>query len=364
MSQLNSLSKYEPDYCDAPGDTLNEFLAETGMSQAELARRTGFSVKHVNQISQGLAPISADAALRLERITNIKATTWLALESNYRIFTSLQDEDERLRADLHWLELIPIAELQARGWVDARLRGVALLRAVLSFFQVATTAAWRQVWAAPTAYRVAKKYEPQYGALSAWIRIGELYSSQQDLVPYDREAFKESLAKVRALTNHVDPEVWLPALKSLFASCGVSFVVEKEIPGARVNGIVRWLSTGNPLIQLSLRHSWADIFWFTLFHEIGHLLLHDRKRLTLVDGTDRPAPDEGLEQEADNFASRTLIPRVYDDELLGIRSFGEVQNFARRVGIHPGIVVGRLQHDGRLRWNQLNQLRARFKFVD
>jgi HTH-type transcriptional regulator/antitoxin HigA len=364
MNYSNSSLRYDPDYCDPPGETLIDFLDETGMSQAELARRTGFSVKHVNQICQGMASVTADAAIRLERITNIRASTWLALESSYQIFSSKQSETEKFQGDLAWLKVFPVAELKARGWIHEGLQGVPLLRAVLNFFQVATPDAWDQVWATPTAYRVAKKYEPEYGALSSWIRIGEIYSAREKLPVFDRDKFKDQLSEIRSLTNVTDPSLWLPRLRSMCFSCGVSLVIEKEIPGARINGIVRWLPTGNPLIQLSLRHSWADIFWFTLFHEVGHLLFHDRKRLTLVDGVGKPAGDEEMEREADDFASRTLIPRKYDGELLAVNTLDEVRAFAGKIGIHPGIVVGRLQHDGRLKWSQFNNLRVRFKFVD
>ncbi|MDX3190482.1 HigA family addiction module antitoxin [Streptomyces sp. MN03-5084-2B] len=364
MSVSNSSLRYDPDYCDPPGETLIEFLDEVGMSQAELARRTGFSVKHVNQICQGMTSLTADAAIRLERITNIRASTWLALESNYQIFSSKQSETEKLQGDLAWLRLFPVTQLKARGWIQQSLQGVPLLRAVLNFFQVATPDAWNQVWATPTAYRVAKKYEPDYGALSSWIRIGELYSAREKLPEFDRDKFREQLGVMRSLTNIVDPNVWLPQLRSLCFNCGVSLVIEKEIPGARVNGVVRWLQTGNPLIQLSLRHSWADIFWFTLFHEVGHLLLHDRKRLTLVDGIGMPAADEEMEREADDFAGRTLIPKKYDGELLSVNTYDQVRALASKIGVHSGIVVGRLQHDGRLRWSQFNDLRVRFKFMD
>jgi hypothetical protein len=138
-------------------------------------------------------------------------------------------------------------------------------------------------------------------------------------------------------------------------------VIEKELPRARINGIVRWVAD-RPLIQLSLRHRWADIFWFTFFHEAAHLLLHDRRKLTFVDAG---AGSDSLEIEADHFAARTLIPREFDDDLAAVtRNAESIQALAKHIDVDPGVVVGRLQHDRRLRFNELNSLRTRFYFED
>lgn len=363
MTQSEAGYPYEPDYCDPPGDTLNEFISTSGMSQAEIARRTDFSIKHINQVCQGLAPISADAAIRLARVTGISANTWLSLEAGYRIFASIRDEDNELAEQVGWLDYFPLQELKRRGWIQPQLEGTSLLRAMLHFFQVASPAAWGRVWATPTAYRVDRKREPNYGALSSWIRIGELRASRHDLPHYDRETLKESIPELRALTRVESPIEWAPRLQEIFGRAGVHFIIEKEISGARVSGVVRWLQDGNPMIQLSLRYSWADIFWFTLFHEIGHLLLHDSKRLTLVDDMESSQRDGVLESEADGFASRTLIPSSREPELTQLATYGDVIEFSRRIEIHPGIVVGRLKHDGQVRWDQFNGMRVRFKWA-
>jgi HTH-type transcriptional regulator/antitoxin HigA len=116
------------------------------------------------------------------------------------------------------------------------------------------------------------------------------------------------------------------------------------------------------LIELSLRHRWADIFWFTFFHEVGHVVQHERKRVTFVDATG--ANQGQLEEEADAFASRMLIPREFDEELGELGSSTQrIRDFADRLGIGAGIVVGRLQHEGMVGYDQLNSLRTRFVFA-
>ena len=207
-------------------------------------------------------------------------------------------------------------------------------------------------------------FDVDYGALAAWLRIGEISVEGNDLPPFDRNKFRESLKAIRDLTVIDDPAIWLPRLEALCAAAGVALAIEREITGARINGAVRWLPSERPLIQLSLRHRWADIFWFTLLHEVAHVLLHDRRRFTIVDGVGRANPDNAMETEADEFAGRTLLPRTFDDRLATVRSQAEAIAIAREAGVHPGIVVGRLQHDQRIPYSHYNGLRTRFAFVD
>lgn len=362
------------DYTFPPGDTLAEVLSERGMKQAELARRTGLSVKLVNHIIQGLAPISADTALRLERVTDLSALFWASLEAGYQVARVEDNEAARLAAESGWLSAVPVKELQARRWLSKTTDKLTLAREALSFFKVATPEAWSEVWAVPTAYRKSQAYEPDYGSLAAWIRIGEIRATDLDLPEYDRTALRNSLGEVRSLTNEEDFTIIVARLTEICRRVGVALIIEKEIKGARINGLVRWLPSGNPLIMLSLRYSWADIFWFTFFHEAGHLLVHDRKRSTIIDlptqGNSDPdmiawsSDNKLLEAEADDFAGRMLIARVFDQQLRQTSDGAGVELIAAQAGVHPGIVVGRLQHDRIIPFSQLNALRRRFKFAD
>lgn len=364
MTATRSRYPYAPDYAFPPGETLTEVLAERGMSQAELARRAGLSAKHVNQIVLGAASITAETALRLERVTGVPAQVWTNLEADYQVTRTLQEEESRLNVHISWLQLLPVSELIKRGHISSDTSGVDRLREVLAFFKVATPDAWHQVWAVPTAYRRSQAFEVDYGALASWLRIGELRAEELDLQPFNRARFRAALSEIRDLTVVTDPEVWLPRLTRLCAEAGVAVVIEREIKGARINGAVRWLPTEHPMIELSLRHRWADIFWFTFFHEAAHVLLHDRKRLTFVDVADPAKTDDAMERDADDFAARTLLPRSLDDRLKRTRSETQVLALASEANVHPGIIVGRLQHDGRIPFNQLNRLRVRFHFTE
>jgi HTH-type transcriptional regulator/antitoxin HigA len=330
------------------------------MSQADLARRADLSTKHVNQIISGAASITAETALRLERVTSIPARFWTNLEAQYKEDRSRIEETENLEADLPWLKSLPIKELQRRG-VLSKTSGVDLLREVLGFFGVANPEAWSTVWATPTAYRKSRVHESDPFALASWLRIGELSALEIPAMPFDRAGLRGAIHELRSLTT-LRVDEWHPRLVARCAELGVVVVFEPEIPGSRICGAVRWIDSEKALIVMSLRHRWADVFWFSFFHEIAHVLLHDRKRLTFVDGPPGDGEDDELEREANAFSSRTLIPTEFDSRLPELRTRDAITKFAEEIGIHPGIVLGRLQHDKVLGYNQLNDLKERYVF--
>jgi addiction module HigA family antidote len=350
---------YAPDKVYPPGDTLAEVLDQRDMTQTDLARRTGLSVKHVNQIVKGAASITPETAVLLERATGVEARVWNNLEVAFREFELREEEDEELEQDLGWLRELPVKELVNRGFIRRCARPVDSLREICKFFGVANRATWDAVWEKPTAYRRSKAFVSHPGAVAAWLRIGELKAMQISCRPFDRQVLEGTLDQLRGLTCEPDPQEWSPRLEELCAAAGVAFVAEPEITGARINGAARWLAPDKALVQLSLRHRWNDIFWFTLFHEIGHLLLHSKKD-TFINDT---GPHSGVEQEADAFASQLLIPRHAEPELAGLSTVPDAAAFADQLGVAPGIVVGRLQHDGRWPFNKGNELKQRFVFA-
>ena len=355
-----AMHPYKPDLVLPPGETLLEVLEERSMTQVELAERTGLSAKHINQIVKGHAPITTETALLLEFTTGVSARVWNNLEIAFREHESRVEEAVRLERDLEWLDDLPVSELVKRGWIKKATSPIDKLRGICAFFGVANRAAWDAVWHKSTAYRTSKTFSSNPGAVAAWLRIGEIEASSIECRPFDKSALRASLSDLRALTRETEPDRWWPQLTEICASVGVAVVAEPEIRGARINGAARWLAPDKALVQLSLRHRWSDIFWFTFFHEIGHLLLHSKKDTFINESGEHT----GVEQEADAFASRLLIPSEQGAFLAGLQSAQDVREFARRLGIAPGIVVGRLQHDKIWPFNRGNNMKQRFAFVE
>jgi len=349
-----------PDWASPPGDTLADLLDERSMTQTELAERLGVSLKHVNRVIKGAASVSAEFALGLEKVLGASAAFWMTREAHFQADKARYEQRQEFGAAVSWAKAFPIAELRKRGLLPRGSDGSELVEQLLGFLGIAHPAQWKDP---QVAYRKSQKFESDAFALSTWLREGELEAAEVECAPYDEDRFLDVLQETRSLTR-LPPEEWWPALQERCASAGVAVVVVDTYTGARANGATRWLSPDKALIQLSLRYSWEDIFWFSFFHEAGHVVLHRKKDLFVeVAPKDRATDPESqqLEQEADRFAVRTLIPPAYDRRL---RSLGvnEVPDFAQSLDIAPAIVVGRMHHEQLLPYNKGNQHRRRLVF--
>lgn len=251
------------------------------------------------------------------------------------------------------------------GWIMPMSTSLeAKETACLQFFDVANVNAWRDSYRGAletAAFRTSAAFNSHPGGVAAWLRQGEIEASSIDCKPWDTEKFKRALSKIRALTWTKSPDIFIPKLKEYCAECGVAVVILRAPTGCRASGATRFLSARKALLLLSFRYLSDDHFWFTFFHEAGHLLLHGKNALFL-EGANMATTEQ--EEEADSLAASTLIPTEYRSALLTLPRDGrEVIKFARAVGVSPGIVVGQLQHMGHLQRNQLNALKRRFKWA-
>lgn len=361
MTRKSTTKRYvfEPEYAVPPGRTLQETIDALGMGQRDLSTRAGLSSKHINQIIQGVAPISQETAIRLEQVTGVPARIWNNLEVNYRAQLARLEEKKRLEHDLAWLKKIPTAELIKRGKIEKHTDRVLLLKAVLGFFGVADVEAWKKIWLSPTvAYRKSAVFQEKSEAMATWLRLGELEARAISCVPFDKSRFRAVLREIRAITAE-KPEVFEPKMKTLCAEAGVAVVLIPEIKNAPVSGATQWLTPEKARLQLSLRHKTNDHFWFTFFHEAGHILFGGKKE-AFIDLNN--AIGKG-EREADRFAANHLIPPQRASELNGLKSARAIEAFAKSIGIAPGIVVGRLQHERIIGYDQFNGLKMRFQWA-
>jgi HTH-type transcriptional regulator/antitoxin HigA len=350
----------ETDWTVAPGETLLELLEEREMSQRDLARRTGLSPKHVNKLLHGLVPLSADVAVRLERVTGVPADFWNRLEAGYRSDLERIQSKRDLAADVIWVRDFPVSELVKRDVLPGEPSDkISRLEQLLAFFGVASVDAYEDVYSELTcAFRTSKTYEAKAGALTAWLRLGEIAAQDIYCEPYDRKRLEAALPPLRALTR-VDTDAAREEARDICASCGVAVVFVPELPGSRASGVARWLTPAKALIQLSFRYRTDDHLWFTFFHEIAHVLRHGKTDVW-IEATS--APDKPRETEADSFSRDILIPRADAKELRSLKTLDDVQRFADRIGVAPGIVVGRLQHDSIWPYSQGNQLKRQLSF--
>ena len=365
---MNDLAApFAPDWVSPPGDTLLDILEERDWTQAELAQRLGYSEKHVNQLIKGKVPLTEDAAIRLERVVGSTVGFWLAREAKFRERCARLEAAEKFAGWAGWLDILPIKEMMAAGAIEKRRIDAKskpeLVEVCLRFFGIASPDEWKGCYGQMQAsFRRSREEQSDVGAISAWLRMGEQLAEKRDGVKFNRSKFIAALDEIRTLTT-LPPEQFEPLLRAAFKSAGVAFVLVPAIPKAHVSGVARWLNPHRPLIQLSLYGKTNDKFWFTLFHEAAHVLLHGKEKESVyLDDPTKAGANSVQEREANDWAGSFLIPDRYTPHLAGLRTKAAVHDFAGAIGIHPGIVVGRLQHDGLIEPSWMNDLRESFKF--
>jgi HTH-type transcriptional regulator/antitoxin HigA len=351
---------YEPDFVTAPGEFLEEKLQEIGMTQAELAERIGRTKKTVNEIVKGKAPLLPETAVQLERVLGIPARFWAHAEANFRQYLARNEEAEDLAGKKEWLERLPVGQLVKLGILSKRAGPVDRLRELLNFFGVASLETLTRIGNDKClAFRQSMAHEVDHYALLAWLRIGEIEAQHIHCEPYDAAVFRKVLQEIRALSTGFSGRA-VPKIQQLCASAGVALVFVPEIAGSRAWGVTQWNSADKAILQLSLRGKSDDQFWFTFFHEAAHILLHPKKEIYVEIDNE----EDEHEAEANRFARDILIPPVEWRKVLTSRprSAAHVRDWATRLGISPGILVGRLQHERLLPWTHLNGLKAKIHF--
>jgi addiction module HigA family antidote len=342
------VDEYNPETVSPPGDTLAELLEERGMTQAELCERTGRPKKTINEILKGKASITPETALQLERVLGISASFWNKRQREYEECLARNREAERLSSYLPWLECFPCArDMMNKGWIPQRRKPLLILDSLLAFFAVNSPVEWESVWGRPNlqaALRDSVAYKTDQYALAAYLRKAELEATERGCATYDKRRFLEALPEARSLMLG-DPSGAIGRLVALCASAGVSVVFLPLIKGVHISGAVRWLPQDRPLLVFSCRGRTEDIFWFSFFHEAAHTLLHGKKTIFIESDGVRNAEEE----EADSFARDFLIPpKDWAAFTKSRREYteAEIEEFARKEGICPAIVLGRLQREG------------------
>lgn len=341
-----------------PGRILRRELEARGMTQADLAARMGRPPQVVNQIASEKKAVTAQTARGLEHVLGIPRHVWMNLQSNYELAVDRLQEEAQLEAEgrslLDALGEPTIREMVKRGWIERRDSAGGQISELLSFFAVQSLAGMERTHTA-AAFRVTPGAKVEPWRLAAWMRGGEIAAEQLDLAAeFDPDAFTNLLPKLCSETRSMSP--W-PKLRDRCAEVGVALVVVPTLPKSGANGVAYWLGRERPVIQLSLRNKRADIFWFTFFHEAAHVLEGYRSE-AIIDLDDMPRESEA-EQAANRFAAATLIPqnrwREFTENHHPTRD--AIISFADHIGIHPGIVVGRLQFEKLIPYNRHNDLR-------
>jgi HTH-type transcriptional regulator / antitoxin HigA len=357
---MNKLQLAELELLSPPGDTIQETIDYLCITQAELAERMGITPGKVNDIIKAKEPITIATALKLEFVLGIDAQFWINRQNSYNEKKFRISQYELLDKQLAWVKNIPVSLLQKLGYLS-KIKGSQLVEAVLQFFSVASPAEWQQVYVqkyANTHYKKSTTHNTTLGSMATWLRIGELEAEKRNIVAYNKEQFKQVVQNLVQLVP-TKGTAYLPQIVQQCASAGVAVVYTPKIPKSPVSGAMRW-HRGKPIIQLTDRHCTNDQFWFSFFHEAGHVILHGKTDIFLED-FEGAHYDAKKENEANHFAAKMLLKENINIILQGDYSEINIKRIAKQYNTHPAIIVGRLQREEVIGYNRMNGLKDKVK---
>jgi len=347
---MEKQNQYFPQFIPHPGITLEEKLEEMGMGPKEFALRTSKPEKTITAIFKGESSITPDMAVQFENVTQIPAHFWLTRQRAYDEFLARVKRNRVIEEAIEWAKLFPLNDMINKGWLPQLTSIQERVAAMLAFFGFSSHIAWEEYYfkqQLKVAFRISLIHTKEPYAISAWLRKGELQAATLQCKPYSEKNFKETLPAIKTIMAQ-HPANFFSKLQNICLEAGVKVVYTPQLPKAPISGCTRWLND-TPFIQLTGRYKRNDSFWFTFFHEAGHILLHGKKDifLELDDYTDK---DKIKETEADEFAVRYTLTEDEEAEILRNAPFSdrELKNFAAKFNTHPAIIVGRLQHKKRI----------------
>lgn len=339
-------------YIIHPGETLAEVIEDREMTQRELAVRTGMTEKHISTVIHGQKSISAAFARKLEYALGIETSFWMNLQANYdRELLEFEELNNITEEEIEILKnLKEVTEVWTSfGWLDGEANPAAMVLDYRMIFGISNLLDTPKISYA-AAYRAQSKntnVDPY--VLFAWQRMCELLTKNTDI------ADEVDVEKLRLRIPDIKKVMFMRAnqiqrkLSDIFSECGIAFKIVPNFTGAPVQGFIKKTEDGVLILCMTLRQKFADIFWFTLFHEIAHILNGDTEHEFI----DFDSVSGDREAKADRMAGEFLIDSkeykaFVDSE--EYKRFSGIERFAASQNVKDYIVQGRLMKEHIIDW--------------
>ena len=344
------------EYITCPGDTILDLLEANNMTQIDLASKLGITKKNVNEIIKGKAPLTAKNALKLEYIFNIPASFWNNLEKEYRESLERKKDLDTIINEIPYLKSIPYNEMANRNWdfIEKTTSPIEKVKNLRKFFSCASLTFDTELYKKIN-FRKKDNISFNEKALYCFLRYGEIESNKIKGPNFNILNLKKKIREIRALANKPFFDNY-DKIKETLLSCGVFLIYEPHLSCTYLKGVTYKPNSKRAIIMISTKGKKDDIVWFTLFHEIAHLLKHSKKEMFIDINT---LEKEQKELEANTFAKNILInEKKYQSFIKSNSSYNKenIIKFAKENNVLPGIVVGRLQNDKVISWNEFNDL--------
>lgn len=337
-----------------PGTTIKEQIEDRGMTQKELAARMKLSEKHISKLINGEVHLTPETAMKLEFVLGIPARYWNNLETIYREKLQKIEEENHMDEDLEIVNKFPYAEMAKLGWVDDTKKKPERVTALRKFFQVISLKLVLDEKITGIAYRRLSETEKGDYALLAWAQKAKIEAREIETKLIDVQKLEQVIPEIRKMTVEA-PSVFCPRLSSILADCGIAIVFLPHIGGSFLHGAT-FLDNKKIIVGLTVRGKDADKFWFSLFHELGHVILGHvfNDRTTTVE-----------EEEAANCYARDILIPMHNFNAF-VKKYHQnyseqvIKQFSKEIGIDPGIVVGRLQKQNEIAFSWHNCLKKKY----
>lgn len=338
----------------APGEFIKEELEARGWTQDDLADIIGRPVRLVNEIIAAKRGITPETAKGLGDALGTGAQFWMNLESAYRL-SLVRTSDNPIERKSAIYSKAPMRHMIKRYWIEHSENIDVLEKRLLDFFQT------RDLDVIPSLWAMARKSSPALPftpAQNAWLYRAKHLAHAIKVVPFTETRFRRGLNRLQDLLP--DPE-YIQQVPRILSESGVRFIIVEPLPQSRIDGACFWLDDKSPVIALTLRYDRIDWFWHTLAHELAHIQNKDGIGVSADIPLDtdlvgeQSKPDESrppFERNADKFAMEFLIPQMKLDDFISrvhpLYSKQRIEGFAAGIKVHPGVVVGQLQHRNKI----------------
>lgn len=331
-----------------PGVYIKNSLEVMEMTAKELAYRTGISERTLSSIINGKGDITFDVAYKLSLYFDNSINYWTNLQNQYNIFLREKNIEQEIEKEWELIKKIKnylveikyISEVDSKKNIVYKCRELVGVTSLLLLNKEDTFVCLKEQH---------KKKENDYFFQNFWIALALNEARKKKGVPFNKQLLIDSIEEIRGMTVQ-DPRDFCPRLQEILNECGISFVLLPYLSKSNIYGATKWFSKENVMLAISNRGGNADLFWFTLFHEISHVLMEHRRE-TLINM-------KGIEDnEADKMAADMLIPKKQWEAFISGEKYTieTISSFAEEIGIHPCIVLGRLHKEKKVPYNIYNK---------
>lgn len=360
---MNNITEYKDIVAFHPGYYVTDIIEDMGISQAEFATRMGTTAKTLSNLVNGQINLSNDLAKKLAVMLGTSPEVWLNLQSAYdQKLIEIEiakdfDTQKDIAGLIDYSYFVKVANLPATRSIQEKVSNLC------KYFMISNL----QILAQPdflVNFRtgISNVEEKNLINARAWIQTAMNFAQNIPTNIFDADKLKAALSELRGMTIK-SPVEFLPRMREIFAECGVAFVLLPNLKNSGINGAVKWVNNNRVVLAMNNRGLDSDKFWFSLFHEIKHVLQQKLKTVFISANTSEMLElDNTLEKEADEFASNYLISKTQMKQFSPSKytTDEEIIAFAKLIGIHPGIVAGRLQHDKIIPPNRCAHLKEKY----